>query len=97
MIERVCYCIEHSSSQPHLMKQFHLADSDLSITEERRDATQQLLDFIPVHCFQPQEVETTIKMGGHVVVVVYLAQQPPVGHDLIYEVSRSHTTTHHSR
>jgi len=28
----------------------------------------------------------------------YLAQQPPVGHGLlIYEVSRSHTTTHHSR
>jgi hypothetical protein len=27
-----------------------------------------------------------------------LAQQPPVGHGLlIYEVSRSHTTTHHSR
>jgi hypothetical protein len=38
-------------------------------------------------------------MGGHVVVVVvYLAQQPPVGHDLfIYEVSRSHTMTHNSR
>ena len=28
----------------------------------------------------------------------YLARQPPVGHGLLlYEVSRSHTTTHHSR
>ena len=30
--------------------------------------------------------------------VLFLARQPPVGHDLlIHEVSRSHTTTHHSR
>jgi len=29
---------------------------------------------------------------------LYVAQQPPVGQGLlIYEVSRSHTTTHHSR
>jgi hypothetical protein len=26
-----------------------------------------------------------------------LAQQPPVGQGLIHEVSRSHTTTHHSQ
>ena len=33
-----------------------------------------------------------------VVVVVYLTQQPPVGHGLlIHEISRSHTTTHHSQ
>jgi len=33
-----------------------------------------------------------------VVVVCYLARQPPVGHGLlIHEVSRSHTTTHHSQ
>ena len=30
--------------------------------------------------------------------LIFWAQQPPVGHDLlIHEVSRSHTTTHHSR
>jgi len=31
-------------------------------------------------------------------VILFLARQPPVGQGLlIYEVSRSHTTTHHSR
>ena len=31
-------------------------------------------------------------------VCLFLALQPPVGHGLlIHEVSRSHTTTHHSR
>ena len=31
-------------------------------------------------------------------VCLFLARQPPVGHGLlIHEVSRSHTTTHHSR
>jgi len=30
--------------------------------------------------------------------VCFLARQPPVGHSLlIYEVSGSHTTTHHSQ
>ena len=32
------------------------------------------------------------------VFCLFLARQPPVGHGLlIHEVSRSHTTTHHSR
>ena len=32
------------------------------------------------------------------IVCLFLALQPPVGHGLlIHEISRSHTTTHHSR
>ena len=37
-------------------------------------------------------------MHIEVVFLSFLAQQPPVGHGLlIHEVSRSHTTTQHSR
>jgi hypothetical protein len=30
-------------------------------------------------------------------IFFYLSQHPPLGHDLIHEVSRSHTTTHHNQ
>jgi len=37
-------------------------------------------------------------IGGSGIFLFLLAQQPPVGQDLlIHEVSRSHTTTHHSQ
>jgi len=32
-----------------------------------------------------------------IIIIIYLAWQPPVGHGLFHEVSRSHTTMHHSR
>jgi len=47
----------------------------------------------PVRCLL--SVHTTV---WHVQCFFYLAQQPPVDQGLlIHEVSRSHTTTHHSR
>jgi hypothetical protein len=42
------------------MKQFHLADSDLSVAGEWGEATQQLHDFIPVFLSQAQKVKTTV-------------------------------------
>jgi hypothetical protein len=41
---------------------------------------------------------TYIKFVACMSVCSFLARQPPVGHGLlIHEVSRSHTSTHHSR
>jgi len=40
----------------------------------------------------------TITVQGSLFVSLFLARQPPVGQGLlIHEVSRSHSTTHHSR
>jgi len=51
----------------------------------------------PFRCFSGlTALILTINIGGGF-VCLFLAQQPPVGQGLIHEVSRSHTTTHHSR
>jgi hypothetical protein len=38
----------------------HVAESDLSIAGEWGEATQQLHDFIPVHCYQAQKVKISV-------------------------------------
>jgi hypothetical protein len=43
-------------------------------------------------------VATSLEDQMSALFFLFLARQPPVGHSLlIHEVSRSHTTTHHSR
>jgi len=51
----------------------------------------QLLSYLTVNI-------QTNNFSHRLFVSLFLALQPPVGQDLlIHEVSRSHTTTHHSR
>jgi len=51
--------------------------------------------FLKLICMRPEPHECKHKIKE---LFIFLPRQPPVGHDLlIHKVSRSHTTTHHSR
>ena len=61
--------------------------------------TLSILQHVSAHnTWHFQEVSVVIvTLSSGSLYSLFLAQQPPVGHDIIHEVSRSHTATHHSR